>query len=291
MHNKTLKVAITGASGFVGRNVGKFLSENGISIIAIIRKEKLHSIKFGTPLISNDLSEKYLQSKLRGCSVLLHFIGKGRQTADSDYRKVNIDLTKNALNLCKKTGIKKIIYISGLGVNKDVTSDYFISKLKAEREIIRSGLDYTIFRSSYIIGDDDHLTQVLLKQIKNGIITIAGSGNYHIQPIFIEDVVRVILQSINHKKYSKKIIDLVGPKIVTYKCFIKNFLQGKKIKIKNIKLEEAYYSALHYPKSMFGVDDLNILIGDYIGDHKKLKKISGIEFKTYKEALKTCRLS
>jgi len=282
---------MTGANGFVGRNVRKLFEKQGIEVIGIVRKDKAPSITFGTTIISHDLSEKYLASRLKGCSVLLHLIGKGKQTIDSDYEKINVCLTKNAVNLCKKAGIKKIIYISGLGVHKNTTFGYFISKYKAEQEIITSGLDYTIFRASYIIGKGDPLSQTLSKQIKNGTIIIAGSGNYRLQPIFVEDVAQVFLHATTNKKLSNKIIDLVGPKIITYNCFVRDFLRGKKVKIKKISLEDAYRSALHNPKSVFGIDDLNILIGDYVGNHKILQKISGIKFKTHNEVLKASSLS
>ncbi|HMK32120.1 MAG TPA: NAD-dependent epimerase/dehydratase family protein, partial [Nitrosopumilaceae archaeon] len=95
-HKNTLKIAITGANGFVGRNVGKALSKKGISVIGLVRKGKKSSINFGAAVASDDLSENNLASKLRGCSALLHFIGQGKQTVNSDYQKVNVGLTKNA---------------------------------------------------------------------------------------------------------------------------------------------------------------------------------------------------
>lgn len=290
MHNKSITIAITGANGFVGRNVAKILAKRGLKIIGIVRKNRKSSLKFRT-ITSSDLSEKYLVSRLKGCTVLLHLIGKGRQSVDSDFETVNVKLTKNAIRLCKKTGIKKIIYISGFGVGKNTTSGYFISKYRAEQEIIASGLDYTIFRASYIIGKDDPLSKILSRQIKRKRIIIVGSGNYHLQPIFVGDVTELFLQAIYHKKYSKKIIDLVGPKTITYNCFVKDFLQGKQVKIEKIPIEKAYRNALHNSQNDFSVDDLNILVGDYVGNHNKLRKISGIKFKTHKEVLKTCRLS
>ena len=290
-HKNKLKVAITGANGFVGKNTGKLLAKKGISVIGIVRIGKKSSINFGSALISEDLSENYLASRLRGCSVLLHFIGKGKQAVDSDYQNVNVGLTKNAISLCKKAKIKKIIYISGLGVSKTTTFGYFISKFQAEQEIINSGLDYTIFRASYIIGKDDSLSRILFKQIKRGTITVPGSGKYRLQPIFIGDVAKVIFQSITQQKFSNKIIDLVGPKIVTFNDYVRDFIRGKKIPIKNIDLEKAYHMTLHNIKTDFGIDDLNILVGDYIGNHKKLKNISGIEFKTHKAVLETSGLS
>ena len=83
----------------------------------------------------------------------------------------------------------------------------------------------------------------------------------------------------------------MGPKTITFNDYVRDFLQGKKTPIKNIDLEDAYYAALNNPKTDFGIDDLNILVGDYVGNHKKLKSMSGIEFKTHKAVLKTGGLS
>jgi NADH dehydrogenase len=286
--NQTLRVLITGANGFVGRNVAALFAKKGIQVISITRNRENAQTR---TIISKDLSEKHLVSKLRKCSVLLHFIGKGRQTVDDDYEKVNVGLTKNAITLCQKAGIKKIIYISGLGVHKNTNFGYFISKYKAEQEIIHSGLDYTIFRASYIIGKNDPLSQILFKQIKKNKIIIPGSGNYRLQPISVDDVGTILLKSITDKKFTNKIIDLVGPQTVTYKCFIKDFLHEKKIKIEKIDLEDAYRNSLRKKNNDFGIDDLSILVGDFVGNYKKLKKITGIKFRTYREVLKACRFS
>lgn len=289
--NKGNKIAITGASGFIGRNVGQFLAKNGYEVVSILRKRKKKVVNFGRMVSSEDLTENDLISSVRGSIALLHFIGKGKQTIDSDYETVNFGLTRNAIRLCKLANIKKILYISGLGVDEKSKSGYFISKFKAEREIIKSGLNYTIFRSSYIVGNDDPLSKILNKQIIRNLICIPGSGNYRLQPIFVEDVARIVMKSITQKQFSNKIIDLVGPKTVTYKQFVRDFLQGRKIKIRNVNFEQVYYDAIHCKNNQFGEDDLGILVGNYVGNYKRLAKISGIEFTKYNKMLKSCSLS
>ena len=284
--SKSKSVVITGANGFVGKNVAKYLSKNGFKIIGIVRKGKEKTVRFGECIISENLSESNLVSKIKGSSTLLHFIGQGKQTIDSDYEKVNVSLTKNVIKLCKKAKIKKIIYISGLGVDKSTTLGYFISKYKAEQEIIHSGLDYTILRSSYIIGTDDYLSKNIRRQIKNGEVVIPGSGNYRFQPIFIDDVSKVIIKSISENSFSNKILDLVGPQVVKYNTFVRKFIHGKKIMIKKIDFEDAFRDALHN-KGSFGVDDLNIMIGDFIGNHKKLASLAQMRFARYGDVLKS----
>ena len=79
LRNQTLTIVITGANGFVGRNVGRLFTKKGIRVINIVRKSRATSVKSGTKLISHDLSEKHLIPRLK-CSALLHFIGQGKQT-------------------------------------------------------------------------------------------------------------------------------------------------------------------------------------------------------------------
>ena len=278
-----LTIAITGANGFVAKNLRNFLSKNHIKVIAIARKtfQKHHT---ETVVYSKTLLEKGLQNKLRNCDALVHLIGIGKQSSKYNFED-NIDLTKNMIKTCKKSGIKKIVYISGLGVTKNSRSDYFISKYKAEQEIINSGLDYTIFRPSYIIGKKDYLSKFILKQIKKGIVIIPGSGKYHLQPIFVEDVAKIIVESISEKKFSNKILDLVGPEIIKFEDFVRYFVKNKKTRIQKINLESIYHDALHNPKSIYDLDSLNLLIGDYTGNLKQLQKTSNVKLRTIKDIL------
>ena len=276
-------ITITGANGFVAKNLRNFLSKNHIKVIAIARKtfQKHHT---ETVVYSKTLLEKGLQNKLRNCDALVHLIGIGKQSSKYNFED-NVDLTKNMIKTCKKSGIKKIVYISGLGVTKNSRSDYFISKYKAEQEIINSGLDYTIFRPSYIVGKKDYLSKFILKQIKKGIVIIPGSGKYHLQPIFVEDVAKIIVESISEKKFSNKILDLVGPEIIKFEDFVKYFVKNKKTKIQKINLESIYHDALHNPKSIYDLDSLNLLIGDYTGNLKQLQKTSNVKLRTIKDIL------
>ena len=283
-------IAISGANGFVGKNIGRFLAKNGFEVVSLVRKGRKKAVDFGRVVVSENLGESSIVDSVKGSVAFLHFIGRGRQTADSSYDAVNVNLTRNAIALCKKAGIKKIIYLSGLGVDKKSTLGYFVSKFKAEQEIVKSGLDYTIFRPSYIMGKNDPLSQILAGQMRKGSVVIAGSGKYRLQPVLVSDVAQVVMKAISGKQFSRKIIDLVGPQAVTYKKFVRD-LVGVRVQIRHVDFEQAYHDALSSSDSQFGVDDLSILVGDYIGNHKKLASISGIEFTKYGNMLQACRLS
>ena len=284
MSNISTRVAVTGANGFVGKNVRKFLYKNKVNVLGISRK---NFIKYSTEtkIQSENLLEQRLQKKLKNYDALVHLIGIGIESSRSTFEQINVNLTKNTIKLCKKSGIKKIIYISGLGVSKNSTSSYFASKYKAEREIINSGLDYTIFRASYIIGKTDHLTKSLSKQMKKGTIVVPGSGKYRLQPIFVEDVAKIILESILKKKFSNKILDLVRPKKISFEDFVKLFSKNTKVKFKKINLKNAY------DEGTYSSESLDLLIWDYTSDMTQLQKLSSFKLTPVEKFLESSSLS
>ena len=286
---KSHQIVITGASGFVARNLRKYLSEKNIKLISISRND-FKQFKNELKIISKNYDEKILLPKIQNSDAIIHLVGIGKQSIKTDYDVVNVEFTKHIVNLSKKAKINKFIFLSGLGVSQNTSLGYFISKSKAERLIVNSRLNYTIFRPSYIVGKDDLFTKYLKKQIKKGKIEIPGSGTYSIQPIYINDVVKIFLQSVLQTKFRNKIIDLVGPDYITFEQYVKLFSKGTKTSIKKINLEDVYHTAITNSKSDFGVDDLNILIGSFKGNHNKLRKITGMKFQSVMELLKSGRL-
>jgi len=283
-------IVVTGANGFVGKNLRNFLHKNKINVLGVSRKNfRKHASE--VKITSTNLLEPKLQTKLKNYDALIHLIGIGRQSPKSTFEEINLNLTKNVIKACKNAGIKKIIFISGLGVSKNNQSAYFVSKYKAEREIVNSGLDYTIFRASYIIGKTDYLTRALSEQMKKGVIVIPGSGKYRLQPISVLDVTKIILEAILEKKFSRKIIELVGPQKISFEDFVKLFAKNTETKIKKINLDDAYDEAKHNMKAVYGLESLNILVGDYTSDGKQLQKLSNVKLTTVREFLQTSRLS
>lgn len=276
-----MKVFITGANGFVAKNIRQALSKAGHQIVSTSRKGV-------TPLYD---SEKNLQTDyadnvmyhMQGCQVAIHLVGSGIQTPALQYYTINQRLTESVVEWCKYAGISRIIYFSGLGVSADTTFGYFISKYMAEQAIKRSGLDYVIFRPSYIIGKDDYLSRNLQRQIKDGNVIIPGSGKYLMQPISIHDTASIVLKSTSDDAFCNHTLDMVGSRTIPYKTYVKMFIKDS-AKITHMDMEEAYRRAICGDETYYSIDDLNIMVGGFVGDHGKLADISGIKFHDFLES-------
>ena len=159
---KPLKIVVTGASGFIAKNLRKYLSEKNVELISISRND-FKNFKCEIKIISKNYEEKNLLKKIQNSDALIHLVGIGKQSVNTDYDMINTELTKHIVNLSKKARIKKIIFLSGLGVSPNTSLGYFISKYNAEKQIINSGLGFTVFRPSYIVGKDDLFSKNLKK--------------------------------------------------------------------------------------------------------------------------------
>jgi len=77
MKNHSSSIAITGANGFVARNLRKILNKKKIHTVCIARRN-FQSYKYETKIISTEFSNKLFQ-KIKNCDTLIHLIGSGRQ--------------------------------------------------------------------------------------------------------------------------------------------------------------------------------------------------------------------
>lgn len=277
------KIAISGANGFVAKNFRALLSRMGIPAVCMARGPFQVS-ETEQEVISPEYSARVILDALKDCTAFVHLAGTGRRRRWSGYSSSNVELTGKLVDLCKRARVGRFVFVSGLGASRDSTTDYFLSKYEAETRLLRSKLDYVILRPSYIVGRGDPLTRNITDQISRGGAIIPGSGEFLMQPVHIDDACRVLHQAATLPRYSRRIVDLVGPEVTTYERYVSSIGLDH---TRKIPLEEAYREAIRRPDYTFGVDDLNILVGSFVGDFKMLKELSGLEFARYETALET----
>ena len=274
-------VFVTGAGGFVATHARKYLNECDFRIISASRRT-IKPLKNESTIRINQYNDDSISEQVAGFDAALHLVGSGRQTVQTTYAHANFETTLHVIRQCQNSNIRHITYLSGLGVSSESPLGYFISKYVAEQAIINSGVDYTILRPSYIIGPNDHLTRNLQKQVQNGKLYIPGSGKYLLQPISIQDTVR-ILEKAATGQLRNQILDMVGPRAISFMEYAKVFA-GPNIPISHIDMEAAYRQAILGQDPIYELDDLNIMVAGFVGDHSKLSRATGMKFRDVLEA-------
>src|SRR5512145_827864 len=132
-----MKVAVSGASGFVGRHLRRALAEGGVEVVGLVRSARsaaLVETAGGTSALVDLADVDAFGRSLVGAQALVHLAQIGAERDGATYEEVNLGAVRAAIAAAKKTAVSRIVFLSGLGVaaygqRPRVTNRYFLSKL------------------------------------------------------------------------------------------------------------------------------------------------------------------
>ncbi|NVM16244.1 MAG: 7-cyano-7-deazaguanine synthase [Candidatus Lokiarchaeota archaeon] len=289
------KIAITGANGYLGTQTITVALERNIMIHAVIRRsEVIESVKRnGVEIfLVKNFEVEALEAAFKGCEAVIHFanIVCGSKAL---FEKVNINGLKKIITAAENAGVSRIIYPSGLGVDKFGEKDwannnYFYSKNKAEELLIKSKVPYVIFRPSYILGSNDEIIPDLIEQIYDGKVYITGDGEVPMQPIYVEDAVTAFLNASLGKGENNRIYDLVGLQTLNMKRIIEMVRQS--IKAIGLNIPPPIYEYISYDSAPTKLEIckemVDVMKCDIITDGKIAAEELGYNLSLIEEAIK-----
>ncbi len=214
-------IAVTGATGFVGREVVKHARVAGFPVRAIVRDPKpaaQWAEQNGVELFhGNVIYEPSLADAFVGVKCAIHLVGIIHARKENTFERTHTQATRNVLDAAKKAGVKRYLHMSALGTRADGRSRYHQTKWAAEELVRKSGLAWTIFRPSVIYGRSDISINVLSKLIRRApFVPVLGHGNSKIQPVSVENVAKCFVAAIRHDDAVGKTYDLCGPVAFTW---------------------------------------------------------------------------
>jgi uncharacterized protein YbjT (DUF2867 family) len=290
-----LKIAITGASGFIGRHLVTSLAKTGHSIRAVLhRKSPDHKADKNTEYIVADVHDpESLNRAFENIDIVYHLVGIIAETRRLTFDKTVIAGTQNVIAACLKNHVQHIIYLSALGTSENAASKYHKSKWRAEETIRNAGIDYTILRPSIIFGPHDGFVNMLTGMIKWLPLTpVVGSGEFLLQPIYIDDFIGILIDTLRNNKSRNKTVEIGGPEKLTYKeilTILKRVLNKKRgnlyLPMWFMRLNAFLLERIMKP-SPITTDQLNMLEAGNTCDNKMLPEIFEIELTPFEEGLR-----
>src|SRR5512145_574738 len=297
-----MKVAITGASGFVGRHLTRALAKGGVEVVGLVRSARsaaLVETAGGTSALVDLADVDAFGRVLVGAQALVHLAQIGAERDGATYEEVNVGGVRRAIAAARQAGVPRIAFLSGLGVagygqRPRVTNRYFLSKLAAEVELYRSGLGVTVFRPSYIIGAGDGLLAGLVADMAAGCVEVPGDGAYRMQPIAVADVAALVRAAIELgvQDGPPQVYDLVGPEPLSFTAFLERFgrlVRASRLasswKTVHIPLEEADSRARGGGYRGMLPDELDCMLCDEVSDAAPLERLLGRPLTSLEDAL------
>jgi NADH dehydrogenase len=214
-----VKILVTGATGFVGPSIVQALraADREVRVLAREPARAAGLTAMGVEVVVGDVTDPAsLEAAIDGCTHVVHLVAiiKGRP---ADFERVMTVGTQNVVAAAQSAGCERFVLMSALGTSDPPTVPYYAAKLAEEREVKASGLEYTIFRPSFIFGPGGGALATFMRQVKlSPVVTVIGSGKQRSQPIWRDDVAEYFARAIADPVAANRVFELGGPDTVSW---------------------------------------------------------------------------
>lgn len=205
------RIAITGATGFIGSQLAAYLIARGDEIRAIVRPESSRRTPPSTTIVRAALSKAALVPAFRDIETVVHVAGITQATRRSDFDRINVEGTRAVAQAAEESGAS-VVYISSLAAagpasltRPHTESDpprpatpYGQSKLDGEHALAGAARRWTALRPGPVYGPGDRAFLRLFRWARRGVLPLFGRAGAGYTFVYIADLVRLITAAIDH---------------------------------------------------------------------------------------------
>lgn len=182
-------LALTGATGFVGKATVANALSRGFHVRALTRRDQPQ--RDGITWINGSLdSQDSLARLVSGADAVIHIAGVVNGTK-FDFLQGNVDGTRNMVAAAQSMGVNRFVHVSSLSAREPQLSDYGHSKERAEHEVRQSSLAWTMVRPPGVYGPGDLEMRDLFRMAKLGLVILPPPGR--ISLIHVADLARLLI--------------------------------------------------------------------------------------------------
>jgi len=230
---------VTGAFGYIGKYIARTLLSSGNKVKTITthtQKENPFENQVKAYPYHFDAPDLLIQN-LKGCDTLFNTYWVRFTYGKCSFEKA-LENTKILFECAKKAEIKKIVHISVTNVSETDELPYYRGKALQEKALKESGVPYSIIRPTLVYGKEDILVNNMAWMLRVfPVFPIFGSGEYIVQPVFVEDLASIAVNIA--KDSNSSIIDAIGAESFTFKDLIKLMATKMGINVRFIHVNPA----------------------------------------------------
>ena len=238
-----VKVLVAGASGFVGRRLCPALAETGHDVAAMTRNPAAYA-GTGTPVQADAHHPGTLGAAMAGCQAAYYLV---HSLSDADFERKDAAAATAFGQAGARAGLQRIIYLGGLGDDRDALSAHLRSRREVEKLLGSAGVPVTVIRAGIIVGHGGiswELTRQLVEHLP-AMITPRWVAT-RTQPIAVDDVVRYLLGMLARPEAAGRVFEAGGPEVLQYLTMLRRVaaIQGRPLPILSAPLLTPRLSSL-----------------------------------------------
>lgn len=228
---KVRSVCVIGGAGFVGSHVVQQLAARGIRVRVPTRRRERAKALIVLPTVDVMNADVHdpatLDRVVAGTDAVISLAGILHESRAGDFARVHAELPRKIVNACRERGVRRLLHVSALKAAHDAPSEYLRSKADGEQQIRvaqASGIRTTIFRPSVIFGREDRFLNLFARLALVLPVIALASPKARFQPVYVEDVARAMVGSLELSPTYDQNLGLCGPatytlqELVEYVC-------------------------------------------------------------------------
>jgi uncharacterized protein YbjT (DUF2867 family) len=213
-----MRILVAGASGFVGRRLCPELLERGHDVRAMTRHPDSYT-GAGTPVRGDVHSPETLSSAMEGCEAAYYLV---HSLDAKEFERLDAEAARSFARAAAEAGVRRIIYLGGLGRDRDQLSAHLRSRREVEGLLASTGIPVTTLRAGIIVGHGGvswEITRQLVEHLP-AMITPRWVRT-RTQPIAVADVVRYLVGVLDVAEAAGRTFEIGGPEVLEYATMLR----------------------------------------------------------------------
>jgi uncharacterized protein YbjT (DUF2867 family) len=216
-----LRVLLTGATGLIGSAVLAALASEGHEVAAVVRgagsADRLPSAARCIVLdIGRAKAASDWLSHLAGIDAVVNCAGVLQDNPRDSTAGVHVAGAAALFAACEQAGVRRIVHVSALGVDRGATTAFAHSKLLGDQALMARDLDWVILRPSIVLGRAAYGGSALLRGLAALPVVPSVSGTGPVQVVQLDDLVRTVLYFLQPTAPVRIALEIVGPERQTF---------------------------------------------------------------------------
>ncbi|HEY1511780.1 MAG TPA: NAD(P)H-binding protein [Solirubrobacteraceae bacterium] len=230
---------LTGATGTIGRPLLRRLTAAGVPVRCLVRDpRRLGPERVRVQIALGDLGDPLsFRHALRGVDTVVHLASVIRDQPNGSIEELDGVATWRLVRAAERAGAQRFVFFSTIAASTRSRARLMRAKAIAERAVIESSLEHTLFAPSLVYSPSDPFMTLLERMSLLPVMPISGSGHAQYQPIWADDVADCVIAALPGGAHSGEAVgaryELAGPETLTYEqiveCALASFRRRRRI--------------------------------------------------------------